>query len=218
MNKMTLTAAPRTTLGKKNAGLRADGKVPAVAYGRAKESVSIEVDARELDKVFEQAGYNQIVDVKIGDEKPQGALIHDVQRNGRTGTIIHADLYLVRMDETLRTEIPLHFIGESTAVYQDEGTLVKNVEEIEVECLPGNLVENITVDISVLDDFEKTITLADLVIPAGIKLLEEDLETLVAKVDPPRSEDEMAELDEAVTAELPEGVAEEVVPEDAKAE
>ena len=109
MNKTTLEASPRTVHGKKNADLRAAGKIPVVAYGRAKESVSLEVDARELEKAFEQAGYNQIVDVKVGSDKPQGALIHELQRNGRTGAIIHADLYLVRMDETLRTEIPLHF-------------------------------------------------------------------------------------------------------------
>jgi large subunit ribosomal protein L25 len=113
------------------------------------------------------------------------------------------------MDEVLKADVPLHFTGEATAVYQGEGTLVKNLESISVECLPGDIPESVEVDISSLDDFEKTITLADLAIPSNVKLLDEDLTTLVAKVDPPRTDEEMAELDEQVEEELPEGVQEE---------
>jgi large subunit ribosomal protein L25 len=113
------------------------------------------------------------------------------------------------MDELIKTDLPLHFMGESTAVYQGEGSLIKNLEVIEVECLPGDLPEPIEVDIAVLDDFEKTITLADLAMPEGVKLVEEDLTTVVAHVEPPRSDAEMAELDEEVAQTLPEGVAEE---------
>jgi large subunit ribosomal protein L25 len=113
------------------------------------------------------------------------------------------------MDEELKAEVPLHFTGESNAVFQGEGTLVKNLEMVEVECLPGNLPESLEVDISVLDDFEKTITLADLKVPEGVKLVEEDLETLVAKVEPPRSDEEMAELDEVVEGGVPESAQEE---------
>jgi large subunit ribosomal protein L25 len=136
-------------------------------------------------------------------------LITDVQQEAVKGGLTHADFYVVRMDEELHAEIPLHFVGESTAVYQGEGTLMKNLEALEVACLPGDLPESIEVDISVLDDFEKTITVADLVVPKGVKLLIEDEHTLVAKVEPPRSDEEMAELDEAVSEELPEGVQEE---------
>jgi len=115
----------------------------------------------------------------------------------------------VRMDEVLTAEIPLHFTGEADAVFKGEGTLVKNLEMVEVECLPSDLPEALEVDISPLDDFEKTLTLADLKIPAGVKLTEEDLETIIAKVEPPRTEAEMEELDEAVEEELPEGAQEE---------
>jgi large subunit ribosomal protein L25 len=209
MDKIILTAEPRTERGKKAAKLRAKGLVPAVAYGRKVDSESLSIDARELTKVYHQAGGNKLVDLKIGSDKPRGVLIHDVQLDGRTGALTHADLYLVRMDEVLSAEIPLHFVGESTAVYQLEGILFKNLEMVEVECLPADLPESIEVDISVLDDFEKSIAVSDLVIPQGVKLLIEDVETLVVRVEAPRTDEEIAELEADVAEELPEGVADE---------
>jgi large subunit ribosomal protein L25 len=209
MTKLVLEAQERTTSGKKNSILRAKGLIPAVAYGRGFESQSIEVDARLLDKAYKQVGHNQILDIKVGDSAPKGALIHELQFDALTGVVTHADFYLVRMDETLRTQVPLHFIGESTAVYQLEGTLFKNLEEVEIECLPADLPESLEVDISILDDFDKSISLADLVIPKGVKLLEEDLTILIVRVEAPRSDAEIAELDEDLGDTVPDSVKEE---------
>jgi len=207
MDKIELTASKRTSTGRKVRELRIEGKVPAVVYGRGVKSEPLEVEARLLERVFARAGGNKIVALKVGDGRVRNVLIHDVQRGTLRGELTHADFYAVRMDELLKAEVPLRFTGESTAVYQDEGTLLKNVEALEVECLPADLPEAIEIDISVLDDFEKTITLADIVVPAGVKLMDEDMDTLVARVEPPRSDEEMAELDEAIdeAAELPEG-------------
>jgi len=210
MEKITLEARPRTAMGKKNAALRAVGDVPAVVYGHGSTPVPLVLEAKVLERIYAQNGGGKIINLKVEGDKALNVLIHDVQYNGITGRIQHADFYTVRMDELVKTEVALHFIGESTAVYQDEGTLVKNLESLDIECLPGDLPEAIEVDISVLDDFEKTITVADLVIPKGVKLLMEDAnDVLVAKIDPPRSDAEMAELDEELTEQLPEGVQEE---------
>jgi len=219
MEAIELTAEKRTVRGRKARVLRSGGKVPAVVYGRGVKSELLEVESRELEKVYAKTGGNKIVALKIGSGRARNVLIYDVQHGALRGELTHADFYVVRMDEVLRAEVPLHFAGESTAVYRDEGTLLKNMEAVEVECLPGDLPESIEVDISVLDDFEKTITLADLALPEGVKLVHEDLGALVARVEPPRSDEEMAELDQAVNeqAELPEGVKEEapaVVSED----
>jgi len=211
MEKIELGAAKRTVSGKNNRLLRAAGKVPAVVYGRGVKSELLELEAKLIERVYRHAGGNKIVALKVDDGRARNVLIHDVQHGVARGELTHVDFYVVRMDELLKAEVPLHFAGESTAVYQGEGTLVKNIETVEVECLPGDLPEAFEVDIAALDDFEKTITLADLVIPAGVKLVAEDLEMIVAKVDPPRTDEEMAELDEDVNeaAELPEGVQEE---------
>lgn len=210
MDKLVLEAGQRELLGKAVKKLRAGGKLPAVAYGHGFDPQALELDAKEAEKVYRQAGSSKIIQLKVGDGRARNALIHDVQTDARTGALVHADLYLVRMDEELTAEVPLHFTGETPLVYQQEGTLVKGLESVEVRCLPANLPENLEVDIAALDEFEKTITLAELKLPEGVKLVAEEPEAiLVAKVEPPRSDEELAELDAEVSEQLPEGVAEE---------
>jgi large subunit ribosomal protein L25 len=209
MDKIELVAEKRTVTGKKNKALRAAGKVPAVVYGHGVSSEPLELEGKSVERVYRTAGGNKIVALKVGGGRAKNVLFHDVQHSSARGEITHVDFYVVKMNELLKADIPVHFTGESNAVFQGEGTLMKNLESVGVECLPGDLPDALEVDISVLDDFEKTITLADLKLPDDVKLVDEDLTTLVAKVEPPRSEEEMAELEETVEAELPEGVAEE---------
>jgi large subunit ribosomal protein L25 len=209
MEKIELDADKRLAKGKKNQALRATGKIPAVIYGRGVKTEPIEVETIAIERVYRHAGGNKIISIKVGDGRVRSVLIQDVQKGAARGELMHVDFYAVRMDEELKADVPLHFIGESTAVYQDEGTLVKNLETVEVECLPGDLPQSFEIDISVLDDFEKSISLGDLLVPAGVKLVEEDLTTLIAKVDPPRSDEELAELEEAVVETVPESAQEE---------
>lgn len=208
MDKLTLAASSREQRGKQVKKLRLAGQLPAVVYGRGVEPEAVSLDAHQTEKIYQRAGGNKIIELKIGDKAAKNVLIHDVQTDSRTGELTHADFYVVKMDEAIQTEVPLHFVGESTAVYQDEGTLLKNLETILVEALPAKLPESIEVDISILDDFEKTIHVSDLTIPADVEVLT-DAEELVAKVDPPRSEEELAQLEEAPEEVLPEGVEEE---------
>ena len=209
MEKIELVAEKRTVSGKKNSVLRAAGKVPAVVYGHGIASEPLELEGKTIERIYRSAGGNKIVNLKVEGGKARNVLIHDVQHGSARGEITHVDFYIVRMDELLKAEVPVFFTGESNAVFQGEGTLVKGLEMVEVECLPGDLPESLEADISILDDFEKTITLGDLKIPKGVTLVEEDLTVLIAKVEPPRSDEEMAELDEAVEGEIPENAQEE---------
>ena len=211
MEKIELEATKRSVRGKKNQSLRDAGRIPAVVYGRGIATTPVELDEREATKAYRRAGGNRIVALKVDEGRVRNVLFHEVQQLPGRGGLMHIDFYTVRMDEELKAEVPLKFVGESTAVYQQEGTLDKVIESVEVECLPGDLPESLEVDISALDDFEKTLTLADLALPKNVKLVSEDLTAIVAKVEPPRSDAEMAELDEDVNeaAELPDGVKEE---------
>jgi large subunit ribosomal protein L25 len=212
MVAIELTATKRSVIGKQVSALRARGLVPAVVYGHGLSTETIEVPVREIERVYAQAGGNKIVALKVGSAKPRNVLFHEVQTDVLRGGLRHVDFYAVRMNEKLTAEVPLHYVGESDAVYKDQGTLVKQMEVVEVECLPGDLPESIEVDIAVLTDFEKTITLADLELPKGVQFADssKDLtQQLVAKVEPPRTEAQMAELEESVTTELPEVVTEE---------
>ena len=210
MNELTLTAQKRELSGKAVRSLRDHGQLPAVAYGHGTKPESITLDSKLTERVYSHAGAAKLVSLKVGEGKARNVIFQDVQHDPRSGAIIHADLYVVRMDEALEAEVPLRFTGESTAVYQDEGTLMKNLETIQVRCLPGDLPDSIEVDISVLDDFSKQINVSDLKMPKDVELMIEDPESvMVARVEAPRSDEEMAELDTEVAEELPEGVQEE---------
>lgn len=208
MDKITLKLETRSERGKANKALRAAGFTPVVAYGTGKESQALKANARELAKVYNQAGESKIIGIKVDDTTAKNALFHDVDLDPLTGAITHADLLTIRMDEKIRTEVPIRIVGESTAVYQDEGTLVTPLDAVEVEALPADLPEAIEVDISILDDFEKSLHVKDLVVAGGVTILAEP-EELVAKVDPPRTDEELEDLDSEVVDEKPEGVEEE---------
>lgn len=197
-----LAAQTREARGKQVKAVRAEGNVPAVIYGHGIESQSLSVGQRSLTKVFGEAGSNKMVSLSVDDGKPYNVMIHDVQTDSRTGQILHADFYKVKMNEKIKAEIPLHFTGESTAVYKLEGSLIQGLSTVEVEALPANLPESIEVDITVLDDFDKTIHVSDLTIPGNVELLTDETE-LIAKVEPPRSDEELEALDEDVVEDIP---------------
>jgi large subunit ribosomal protein L25 len=194
MATLTINATPRTVTGKKNSALRQTGKVPAVVYGHEVKSQNVEVDEREFRKIFKQAGENTIISLKLAD-KELPVLIHDVQNHYLKDTPVHVDFYAINMTEKLKADIPLEFVGEAPAVKALSGTLVKNLSEVEVECLPLDLPHSIEVDISSLENFESAIRVSDLKIPDKVELLTNPEET-VATVAAPRSEEEMKALDE----------------------
>ena len=175
--------------------LRKSGKIPAVTYGKGKENTNLVVDMNAFMRVFRKAGENSLIELEIaGESKPRNVLAHEIQINPVTDAVIHIDFYEVRMDEAVETEVPLVFVNESPAVKDLEGTLITNKDHVDVKCLPANIPHEIEVDISVLATFEDSITAADLKIPANVELLT-DLEETIAVVNPPRSEEELKELE-----------------------
>lgn len=208
MNSIVLQANVRDVFGKKLTSARKNGQLPGVVYGNSKENQSVILDTREFGRAFANAGHSTIIELKIDGKESENVLIHEVDIDPMTNEVRHADFYRVNMSKTIRTEVPLHFVGEAPAVFQQEGSLFKNIEEIEVETLPANLPSHLEVDISGLDDFSKAIHVSDIKIPEGVEVLE-DAEQLVCKVEPPRSEEEMAALDEEIGDAIPEGAAEE---------
>lgn len=216
MDKIVISATTRDSFGKKNAELRKNGKIPAVVYGNNKENITVTLDAKDFTKAFASAGHSAIVELKLDEGAGENVLIQDIDMDPVRNEISHADFYRVNMNKTIRTEVPLHFIGESPAVFQQEGSLFKNIEEVEVETLPANLPPHIEIDISALDDFSKSIHVSDIKVPEGVEILEDD-EQLICKVDPPRSEEEMAALEEEIGEAIPEGAAEEGEAEEGEA-
>lgn len=191
--KLKLIAQKR----EKNEKISAD-YIAAVMYGKNIENQSLKVKRAEFEKLFSQAGESNLIDLDFGDG-PVNVLVKDVQRDVVKHFITHIDFYQVNMKEKINAEIPLHFIGESKAVRELGGILIKEINEIKVECLPGNLVNHIDVDVSVLQDLNDVIKVKDVIMPQGMESLL-DPETNVAMIDEPRAQEEDKPTEESVAA------------------
>lgn len=158
--------------------------VPAVLYGRGIASSSVKVKRGDIDKATQLAGESNLITLEQ-DGKNKKVLVKEIQRSGLTGKILHVDFFEVNMADKVTTEIPLHFIGESKAVKELAGLLIKDLDSLEIECLPNDLVDHIDIDISVLKNYHDEITIKDLVLPKGIELINE-ADRVVVSVLPPR--------------------------------
>lgn len=183
--------------------IRNDGNIPAIVYGKNFDNARIAVDQIVFKKVYGEAGTSNLIDLKLNGKNIK-TLVHDIQIDPLTGETIHIDFMKVNMKEKIHAEIPLEFIGEAPAVAELEGSLINPIDSIEVECLPGDLVSEIQVDLSVLKDFEGNIKVSDLKVPAGVEILS-DPEEIIAYVQEPKSEEELeAELAEPVVENVEE--------------
>lgn len=189
---LKLEAKTRKDLGKKAELLRQSGKIPAVIYGHGKENQNLEVDYIKFEKVLNEAGESTLVDVSIDGGASVKTIIADVQREPVKSRIIHADLHQVNMKEKINANVQVEFTGESKAVKEDGAILIHNISEIEINCLPGDLMSEIIVDISSLNEVGDVITINDLKIPAGVEILHHEPEDVVALVATPKEEKEEA--------------------------
>lgn len=183
----------------KNEKLAADF-IPAVLYGKGIENQSLKVKKVDFEKAFNGAGESNLIDLDLGNGSVK-VLVKDLQRDVLKYTFTHVDFYQVNMKEKIVTEIPLHFTGEAKAVKELGGMLMKEINALEVECLPSDLVDHIDIDISVLKTFDDVITIGDLVLPKGFVLEHNNAEDVVAVVVEPKAQvEEVKPATEAAAA------------------
>lgn len=213
MDKISLEAKTRDVLGRKTNKGRKEGLIPAVVYGKGISGTNIWVKMLDFKRLIKKSGESTVIDLKIDEKDNRNVLIYDTQKDPVRDTYVHVDFFQVRMDEEIETEVELEYVGEAPAVKELGGVLVKNIDAIEVKCLPADLPGSIEVDISSLKTFEDRITLGDLNISKKIEL-SIDLETVIALVSQPRSEDELSSLETKVEADVTkvEGVVKETAP------
>lgn len=207
MEKITLQAEKREISKRGAELLRKEGFVPAILYGSNTDPLALKVGYNEFRKVFEKAGRSSIITVVIGDDE-RNIIIQDVQYDSVKGDYLHIDMHQIRMDEKINAEIDVIIEGESPAVKEQGGILVSNLSKIEIQCLPGDLIHDIKIDISKLSNLNDSIHVEDIDFPENIEVLTPKEESIVF-VEEPRSEAELEELDEEVTEDVEsvEGVA-----------
>ncbi len=159
-------------------------------YGHGIKYINLELDYNNFEKVLKEAGESTLIDLSIDGKEIVKVLIADIQYDPLKHTLSHIDLKQIKMDEKVTANVALEFIGESLAVKKEAGVLVQGISELEIRCLPADLIHEIKVDISGLDTFNDVITIKDLAISDKVEILGHDLDDAVATVAPPKIEAE----------------------------
>jgi large subunit ribosomal protein L25 len=196
---LELEVQTRTQFGKHVRHLRREGIIPANVYGHGIKSTAIQAPERDLERLLQQVHGAALVMLRGLPGPARHVLVRRVTRVPTTSRLEHVDFFNVHMREKLRADIPLRFVGTSTAVEKLDGTLMRALDHLRVECLPGDLPETIDVDVSSLADLDAALHVADLRVPDGVTVLNDPTE-LVAKVLPPAVEEVAAAPAEAAAA------------------
>jgi large subunit ribosomal protein L25 len=178
MEEVVLQAKSRTITGKQVKALRAAGRLPAVIYGKGFEPVAISLDMRDSLKILPTVSTSQLIVVDVDGVK-HTTLVREKQREPIGGSLLHIDFLEVSLTEKLRAFVGIHFDGDSPAVKNYDGVVVIGTEEIEVEALPRDLPERITVDLSSLAEIGDAIFVRDLDVPAKVRVLTDPDEIVV---------------------------------------
>ncbi|NLA10982.1 MAG: 50S ribosomal protein L25 [Firmicutes bacterium] len=209
MERMILEAEIRSPLtrGELNE-LRREGRVPAVLYGRGKETRSLMVDGRLLRRVLAAGGTNVLIDLEIGgdaDSARETVMLKEIQRHlWQPDHLLHVDFIRISMEDEIEVEVPLNFVGE--AVGTIEGGIIQILlREVSVRCLPVNIPELLEIDLSSLE-IGDSVSVGSLTLPEGVTLLTEPEEPL-AQVLAPEEEEEEEEEEELLEGEEDEEAA-----------
>jgi large subunit ribosomal protein L25 len=166
--------------------LRRAGRVPGVIYGGEGEPVAFEVDARILRNTLAHA--HAVVEVSLDGSKAEPVVVKDLQRHPVRGEILHADLLRINMNETIQTTIVLEITGADDAPGVVEGGVLNHeTRELNIEALPGDIPDSITVDVSKME-INETMGLDAITPPDGVTLLDDPETTVIATVTPPTLE------------------------------
>ena len=186
-DNISLEAREREGRGKNDARrLRAQGMVPAVLYGDGggAGSTVLAVPAKVVDYTLQHVGDNALYDLKLGDQDDATVRVVDVQRNPVSGRLVHVDLAPVNMRERIVITVPLTVAGVEDSPGVSEGGVLDQVAyDVEVESLPGDIPQGLTLDVSGLQ-IGDNLTLADVELPEGVELIS-DPEEVAATVTPP---------------------------------
>lgn len=168
---LQLNAEKREILGKKLKKSRSEGKLPAVLYGKGKESSSLFVNLNEFKKIWSKAEESSMIKLDLGDKKSEDVMIYDVSIDPVKREFIHVDFCAIDINKPVETEVQILFEGVSSAVKEQGGVLVKVMHKLEIEALPKNLPHEIKVDVSKLAKIGDKISVKDISLPEGVKAL-----------------------------------------------
>lgn len=213
MQQAKLEAQERNTFGKQSAReLRKEGGVPAVLYGRAQDTLSIQLDARTLRQFLRTYGENVIINMEVSEGNTETVIIKEIQRHPvNKHMLIHADFIRVSLDEPVTSAVPVVLVGNPPGV-QEGGVLEFPLRQVTLHCLPMQMPNDITIDVSHLD-IGDAVLVSELSFDEEVDIIDEP-ERIIATVSQPRVQldDELTEAEEG-EGEEEEGTEEPTEPE-----
>jgi len=178
MEKIVLKAVRRNVVGKQVKALRRAGQLPAVIYGRHVEPIVISLEAHTANLVFSKLTSSTLVTIDV-EGKQYAALVREKQRNYIKGNLTHVDFLALDLTEKIRTKVQLVFTGVASAVKDFSAVLVHRMEALEVECLPTDLPERISVDISPIKEIGNSVRVRDIPMPQNVIVMEDTDEIVI---------------------------------------
>jgi len=188
MDRKVLKAEERKITGRKVKTLRSKGILPGNVYGKKIKSISVQVNLKEFESVYKEVGETGLLDLMVGKEV-RPVLVHNLQVNPKSDEPVHVDFLQVDLKAKVSAEVPVELVGESPAEKQGIGTVVQQINEIEVEALPTDLPEKFEVNVEGLSEVDQAIYVKDLKVDRTKVELKSDPEAIVAKVEPPQKEE-----------------------------
>lgn len=202
MDTITLEVQLRDPKTKKSE-LRNKSLIPAEYYGKGVGNRSFQMDYQTFRKTYIVAGKNTIITLNVDGKDHLYVLVHDIQLDPVTDEIIHVDFFNIKMDEKIHTKVSLEFTGLAPAVKEFGGILMTNLTEVEIKCLPKDLIHKIEVSLTSLVDFRSFVRVKDLIVLDTIAILNNP-EDVVATVVAPKQEEEVVKaVPTAVEGEVP---------------
>lgn len=211
---ITINASPRDEVGKgPTRRLRASGMIPAAVYGEGGASVAVAVNAKEIANILRsETGHNTIFKLALphSDGDPANVIIKDYQVDPVRGRLLHADLLRLSMTTATRVSVSIETVGEPVGVKLEAGILELQLRQVEVECLPGDIPENLKIDVSNLHIGDH-VSVSDLVYDREKVKLLADEHQIVAGVLAPRMVEEPTPVAAAPEGEAPAAAEPEVI-------
>ena len=207
-DRTVIEAEPRTETGKNVARrLRQSGHIPAILYGAGQPAVPVSLNSREVRAVLESgAGRNTILTVDVRDGETSKAMLVDWQHEPLHSRLLHVDLKRIALDQRLRATVPVVRLGEAPGAKLQGGILEFVAREVEVECLPGDIPEQIQADVSELM-IGMNLRVRDLKVDEKVRVLSDPELVVLHVVAPKHVEEEKP----AEAAEVPESAEPEVI-------
>lgn len=205
MDKLELKVTNREILGKKVKHLRRQGITPVHLFGHGIESLALQCDTVQIERVLSQAEQTGLISLKLDNEKrPRTVMVRAFDRDWRKGQLLHVDFYQVKLREKLKLEVPVVLVGEAPALKSKDNMLEHELDTLTIECLPAKIPANMEVDISSFTEPGQAIRVKDIILGEDIVILN-DPELVVAKISwrpVDKLEEEVVEVAEEAVEEV----------------